>query len=55
MADKLKLGVITGLRPDMRDEFNKIADMGLETCQLAAWEPQYYTDDIADAVKQAGV
>ncbi len=50
---KLKIGVIGGLDDDPRAMVKKAADLGLEGCQLACWEPQLYTDAAADRVNAA--
>jgi L-ribulose-5-phosphate 3-epimerase len=56
---KLRLGVIVGLGDDPEPHLRQVADFGLPTCQIAAWNPASYTDDgaraLAAAAKGAGV
>lgn len=53
-SEKLKLGVIVGFHQEPEPELRKVADLGLPTCQLASWDPQMYTKDLADRVRRAG-
>jgi L-ribulose-5-phosphate 3-epimerase len=46
MADKLKLGVIVGVREDPEEAIAKVRDLGLPTLQ-ASCGPQVYTSDEA--------
>lgn len=59
MTDTLRLGVMTGLSENIREEFHKIKTFGLDTCQVACWNPDMYTDDVAkvmtDASSELGV
>lgn len=50
---KLKLGVITGLAKGADEEFRKVHDLGLPTCQLSCWDPAVYTDENVRLVKEA--
>jgi len=52
-SPKLKLGVIVGFHAEPEKELRKVADLGLPTCQLSAWDPEMYTDENADRVKRA--
>lgn len=53
MVDKLKIGVMMSLGHNVRDEIKKVHDLGLTSCQLAAWALEHYTDENAAALKQA--
>lgn len=53
MADKLKIGTMTSLGSEIREEIKKVADFGLPSCQIACWAPENYTDEMAQTVKQA--
>jgi len=53
MAGKLKIGVMTRLGSDIREEISKVHDLGLRSCQIAAWTQEHYTDDNVAAIKQA--
>ncbi|MHB0999777.1 MAG: sugar phosphate isomerase/epimerase family protein [Armatimonadota bacterium] len=59
MSDKLRLGVMTGLGYNLHEEFEKIRDFGLSTCQVACWDPGMYTDEnvkmVVDACDKYGV
>ena len=45
-----RIGVIVGLRPN-EPLFDGLVEMGLKACQLASWEPENWTDEIAKQVK----
>ncbi len=53
MADKLKLGLIVPLNERVADELQKVADLGLQTCQLSCWAPHTLNEGLADKVKAA--
>lgn len=53
MSDKLSIGVMMSLGHGARDELKKVHDLGLASCQLACWDPNYYTDESLAAVKSA--
>jgi sugar phosphate isomerase/epimerase len=46
----IKLGVITSLDANPEESLAKVAELGLPTCQLCAWDPQFYTDEMAERV-----
>lgn len=46
------LGVIIGLNDTPEDEFRKVAELGLPTCQLAVWDEAYSTPDTAGRVRK---
>jgi sugar phosphate isomerase/epimerase len=49
----IKLGVITTLNANPDEVLSKVAELGLPTCQLNSWDPQFYTDEIANLVNEA--
>lgn len=55
----LRLGVIVGLGDDPEARLRHVADFGLPTCQIAAWDPASYTADrastLAAAAQRVGV
>lgn len=50
---KLKLGTMVGLPHGPEQELAKVHDLGLPTCQISNWDPQYYTDEMAQRVMAA--
>lgn len=50
---KLKLGVIVGLTERPEEDLGKVKDLDLPTCQLACWEPDMLTPEMARKVKEA--
>ena len=53
MSAKLRLGVITGLAEGPDEEFKKIHDLGLPTCQVACWDPAGYTEELIRKLRAA--
>ena len=53
MSDKLRIGVMISLGHDIREEIEKVRDLGLDNCQLACWSPEHYNDESLAAVKSA--
>lgn len=53
MGSKIKLGVITSLSPEIGHELKKMADLGLESCQVCCWDASLYTDELVEKVDQA--
>ena len=49
----IKLGVITNLTENPSEKLAKVAEMGLPTCQLNAWQPELWTDSIAKLIVEA--
>lgn len=49
----IQLGVIIDLTENPDEELSKVAEMGLPTCQLNAWRPELWRDDIAGLVVEA--
>ena len=45
-----RIGVIVGLKPN-EPLFDGLVEMGLKVCQLASWEPENWTDEIAKQVR----
>lgn len=50
---KLKLGTMMSLVHGPEEEFRKINELGLPTCQVSCWDPAYYTDEMVDRLLQA--
>lgn len=54
-----KLGVFVPHNKDIDSEFKKVADYGFSTCQVAMWNPEDRTDEMAEkymaAMKKYGV
>ena len=53
MAEKLRIGVLVSLGHDVRNEIKKVRDLELGSCQLASWDPQQRTDELAAETKRA--
>ena len=49
----IELGVITSLTEKPEEQIEKVAEMGLPTCQLAAWNPDLFADEVAKRVVDA--
>ena len=49
----MKLGVLVHLGTDVDATFKQVADLGLDSCQLACWSTAKMTDENADAIKEA--
>lgn len=49
----MKLGVLVQLSEDVRNEFKKIRDLGLDTCQLCGWDRKLFTEEMAKKVNNA--
>jgi len=49
----LELGLIVGLHAGVRDELQKVADLGVATCQLSCWAPEILTRELAESVRHA--
>ncbi len=52
---KNKIGVLVGFNSETNiyKEFEKLADMELECCQLSGWDVNSYTDENAEIIKKA--
>ena len=53
MSEKLGIGLIVGLTEDPDEEFAKVADLGLDNCQLSCWTPQILNQGLADKINAA--
>lgn len=53
MATKVKLGLIVGVSEDVEGELAKVADLGLDTCQLSSWLPETLSEALARRVVAA--
>ena len=49
----MKLGVLVHLTSDADATFKQVAELGLDNCQLACWDENKMTDDMAKAIKTA--
>ena len=45
-----RIGIISGLAADVSN-LQRVLDFGLGTCQLNSWDPELWTDDLANTVK----
>lgn len=50
---KLTIGVIVRLRTEPEAEIQKVADLGLHSCQVCSWEPEVWTDDAGQRLTAA--
>lgn len=50
---KMELGVIVGLTAVPEEALQKVADLGLPTCQLSVWNEALATREMAEKVKEA--
>lgn len=53
MAERLRIGVMMTLGPNVREEIEKVREFGLDNCQLNCWNPALYTDELAAQVRAA--
>jgi len=53
MGSHIKLGVITSLSLEIGQELKKMADIGLESCQVNCWDASLYTDEMAHVLDKA--
>jgi len=44
----MKLGVLTSLNQNIRENLSAVKELGLETCQLKCWDSRYLTDEYAE-------
>ena len=49
----VKLGVLVFLNNEVDREIKKVRDLGLDTCQLCCWDKTYFTEEMAQKVKDA--
>ncbi|WP_105617137.1 sugar phosphate isomerase/epimerase family protein [Vallitalea okinawensis] len=51
----MKIGVRVNLRKnnDVKKEFEKVREFNMDNCQLDCWDPEMFTDEIAEEVKEA--
>jgi len=47
---KLDVGVLVGLVASPADEIRRVADFGLNCCQVVTWDPDLYTDAVGEAL-----
>jgi L-ribulose-5-phosphate 3-epimerase len=53
IMEKLKLGTMVSLSKGPEEEIRKVRELGLPTCQVSCWEPELYTDEIAQRLVAA--
>lgn len=49
----MKLGVLVTLNSEIDQEFKKVRDLGLKTCQLCCWDKSFFTAETAEKVNKA--
>ncbi len=49
----MKVGVLIGLGPDIREKLKKVRELGFDNCQLSSWRQEYLTDEMAEQIKDA--
>lgn len=50
---KLEIGVLVRLTDSPEQEIRKVADFGLRSCQVCAWDPELYTERVGEALVAA--
>lgn len=50
---EMKIGVLVSLSKDINQEFWKIKEMGIDTCQIKCWDEDLMTDELAGIVNDA--
>ena len=50
---KLQIGVLVSLKASPAEEIRKVADFGLNHCQVCTWSPELYTDEVGKALVEA--
>ncbi|GMV37506.1 MAG: hypothetical protein AMXMBFR61_20140 [Fimbriimonadales bacterium] len=53
MSEKLRIGVMMTLRPNVREELQKVRELGLDNCQLNCWDMSQYSDENASSLSAA--
>lgn len=46
----MKIGVLVDLSENVREAIEKAASLGFESCQLACWKPELFTDENAEII-----
>ena len=49
----MKLGAIVGLSSNPAEELKKLSDLGLTSCQIAAWDESLMTAEVAERLRKA--
>ena len=49
----MKIGVLVDLSENVREAIEKAASLGFESCQLACWKPELFTDENAEIINTA--
>lgn len=50
---KIEIGVLVPLVESPEEEMRKVADLGLRSCQVCAWDPALYTPGVGQALVDA--
>jgi len=50
---KLDIGVLVSLVEDVEPEIRKVADLGLNSCQVCSWDPEVWTDQTGSRLTSA--
>ncbi len=51
----MKIGVLISINrsTDIAQEFRKVRDLDLQSCQVCMWDPSLYTEEVASAIQKA--
>lgn len=49
----MKLGLMISMSTEIDKSFEKLTSMGFQTCQLNCWQPELYTNEMAELVNSA--
>ena len=47
----MKVGVLVQLSKDINETFKQVDSMGIHSCQVLCWNPELFTDEMAELVK----
>jgi sugar phosphate isomerase/epimerase len=50
---KLQIGVLVPLKEEPKEELDKVAELGLNACQICCWKPELYTAEVGERLKTA--
>ena len=50
---KLEIGVIVRLKAEPEPEIQKVADLGLRSCQVCSWDPNVWTEQAGERLLEA--
>ena len=49
----MKVGVLVQLSKDINETFKQVDSMGIHSCQVLCWNPELFTDEMAELVKSS--